>query len=751
MASKEERYAEAYRRDILPADIKSRYEEAVRRGLMHNPELKAKLDGVDLPDLQELPPEHQDAATLAMKESARAILTGAANLADVIPAVGDSFVSAASWAAHQFGIGDGTYTPATRFKDLLPEEAKPQTSEGKLAAEIIPYLVGPEAKAADAAGAARKLMDIGEKVMGGAMRRTAEKGIESGIQSVPGSIAQSDVTGDNPLGIVAENALFGGILHAGGKLLGAGVKAVTGAKEGAALDLIKLAADEGVHPSVMKDLPELLQDAGKAAQKGEANIDLAYSVQPSEKILSAADELGVKDLLLPSHYSQNSAYQAIEQGLKSIPGSALDAHERKAIEELAKKTDELITEYGGTIDKSELSDRFKSLQREQIQALEEKSNDLFHEIDKVIPGDKLVATNNIMEHLQDKAKMLGGTEFLSSAEQNVLKQMNPETMPTYARLTMVRQQIGDAISKKQGPFKDIPTGELKQLYGKLSEDQNFTAGYYGVGDKYKLANDLVFQRKALEKDLVNLLGKDLSSAITTKTGQGVKGLMHGNYKAFDQVLAKVPDGMRQELVLTALNDAFTQGSRMEKMLNIPGFVDWYQGLLRNPEAMKRITANIPKEASDRLKNIYEVANGIRKAKSNEISTGRINTLIEQFDRDGGKLAKIFGVGAKVAATGAAGVAAGPVASAVTSTAISLLSRPKDKLTVLADKLLASQEFKGLTKRMASGGADTAAQRDRLNTLISRSEVYQKWKAALSLKEQQAITRAGIVNWLLGDE
>ena len=86
-----------------------------------------------------------------------------------------------------------------------------------------------------------------------------------------------------------------------------------------------------------------------------------------------------------------------------------------------------------------------------------------------------------------------------------------------------------------------------------------------------------------------------------------------------------------------------------------------------------------------------------------------------------------------------------------STAISLLTRPKDKLSVLADRLLASQEFKGLTKQIAAGNAETPIQRDRLQKLIARSDVYKKWFDALSPKEQQAILRIGLVNWLSGTE
>lgn len=749
MASKDELYAEAYRRGILPDDKKALYLEAVRRGLMQNPELKAQLEGIDLPDISLPSQPREGAAETAAKESARALLTGAASLADVIPSTGDSVVSAAAWAAGKLGIGDGTYTPAARFKEMLPDEAKPKTEAGKAIAEIIPYMVGPEAKAADAPVLARKLMGLGEKLVKPLTERLATTAAQSSV----GSQSQSDVTGESSAGLMVENAFMGELFHHAGRLLGAGYKAITGAPAEAEREVMAQAAEKGVHPATLKDLPEMLQDVGEAAKSGseKAGHELAYAVNPSKSVLNAAEKLGIQDLLLPSHYSTNPAYQAIEQGLKSVPGSALDAHERRSIEQLALKTDELINEYGGTIDKAELSDRFKGRQLDQVRALEEKSNDLFHQVEKAIPRNQLVSTKNIMDHLREKSETFGGDEYLSQPEQNVMRQMNEESLPTYARLNAVRQQIGDALSKKQGPFKDVPTGELKQLYGKLSDDQQFTANYYGVGGEYSLANDLVFQRKTIERDLVNLLGKDLSGAITDKAGRGVRSLMNGNYKSFDQVLSHVPVDMRQELVLTALNDAFTQGSRKEKVLNIPGFVDWYQGLMRNPEAMKRITENIPRQASERLRNVYEVANGIRQAKSKEITTGRIQSLLDKFDKDDGALAKLFGAGGKTAAAGVAGAVGGAPGAAVASTAISLLTRPKDKLSVLADRLLASQEFKGLTKQIAAGNAETPIQRDRLQKLIARSDVYKKWFDALSPKEQQAILRIGLVNWLSGTE
>ncbi len=71
------------------------------------------------------------------------------------------------------------------------------------------------------------------------------------------------------------------------------------------------------------------------------------------------------------------------------------------------------------------------------------------------------------------------------------------------------------------------------------------------------------------------------------------------------------------------------------------------------------------------------------------------------------------------------------------------------MTVLADRLLASQEFKSLTQQIASGNAETAAKRARLEKLIARSEIFDKWYKALTIEQQKQIGRAGFINWLSG--
>lgn len=74
-----------------------------------------------------------------VKEAGKSVAQAGVNTANIIPEIGDSIVSAAAWAGEKIGLGDGTYTPAMRFS--LPEDMRPETTGGKIASEVIPYLV----------------------------------------------------------------------------------------------------------------------------------------------------------------------------------------------------------------------------------------------------------------------------------------------------------------------------------------------------------------------------------------------------------------------------------------------------------------------------------------------------------------------------------------------------------------------------------------------------------------------------------
>ncbi len=73
--------------------------------------------------------------------------------------------------------------------------------------------------------------------------------------------------------------------------------------------------------------------------------------------------------------------------------------------------------------------------------------------------------------------------------------------------------------------------------------------------------NLVTERKALEDKSIQMFGKSLSDAFMPKMGLAMKKLTTGDYKKFNELLDSVPEGRKQEVVVSALNDVFTMGSR----------------------------------------------------------------------------------------------------------------------------------------------------------------------------------------------
>lgn len=471
---------------------------------------------------------------------------------------------------------------------------------------------------------------------------------------------------------------------------------------------------------------------------------LASEVQPDETILQAADRLGVRDMLIPSQYSRSQAYREIEQGIASIPGSQLNAQQKAATQALAQSADDLIQAFNGSVDKAQFSEAFKANALRTIQGLDDQSSAIYDSLRQAIPQNTAVSANNTLDYLGQQAADMGGEKYLSARMRRLMRDLADE--PTYGRLDYLRREIGQGM-RGTGAFKDAEQGQLKKLYSLLLDDQSAAAEALGQGGAFNAARALVAQRKAIEDDMVALLGKDLSGAVTSKVGGAIRNLSKGDYKQFDQIMERIPPDMRQQAILTSLNDAFTAGSRAEKQLSAPGFVDWYEGLLRNEGARNRIEANIPQDARRVLKDIYQVARGMREASRERITTGRINSLTQEFAQPGGMLAKLWEGGRAAAAAEGVSSSLGVPGVGAASVIASRLSRPQTPLTQAADQLLSSPQFKDAVNKVVqeSGnftGAVPAAERALVST-----PAYKAWIQNVAPEVRNQIGNTGFLMWL----
>ena len=203
---------------------------------------------------------------------------------------------------------------------------------------------------------------------------------------------------------------------------------------------------------------------------------------------------------------------------------------------------------------------------------------------------------------------------------------------TYHAVDKIRKEVGNTIGKKSMKYADEDTGALKRIYAKLTDDQEVVANEFGMGDAWKGAKKLVTTRKELEDKSINMFGKNLSEAFMPKMGQAVKKLTTGDYKKFNELMDSVPADRKQEVIVSALNYAFTMGSRKEKQLNVAGYADWYNGLTKNQRLKKEIYNQLPEGLGKKLDAMGKVTNGIRNAQAAAPIGGQVMASSKVLDK-----------------------------------------------------------------------------------------------------------------------
>ncbi|EKR6695683.1 lytic transglycosylase domain-containing protein [Salmonella enterica] len=207
----------------------------------------------------------------AAAETGRGLLQAGVNLANIPASMADAIASAGAWAGQKLGIGDGTYQPAPRVttqgleKDFGLQQGAltPQTTEGKIFSEALPYLtpVGAERIAAQAPS-------IAGRVAQGASRLLAENAV--------GSLAANSER-DNPEALATDlgtGVALGGAINKLGRAAGAAYRGIRGTIAPEAQQAIQFANAAGV-PLHTTDVLQPNSRVGRMAQTTAENIPFA--------------------------------------------------------------------------------------------------------------------------------------------------------------------------------------------------------------------------------------------------------------------------------------------------------------------------------------------------------------------------------------------------------------------------------------------------------------------------------------------
>lgn len=207
----------------------------------------------------------------AAAETGRGLLQAGVNLANIPASMADAVASAGAWAGQKLGIGDGTYQSAPRVTTQGLEQdfglqqgaLTPQTTEGKIFSEVLPYLtpVGAERIAAQAPS-------IAGRVAQGASRLLAENAV--------GSLAANSER-DNPEALATDlgtGVALGGAINQLGRAAGAAYRGIRGTIAPEAQQAIQFAnsADVPLHTT---DVLQPNSRVGRMAQTTAENIPFA--------------------------------------------------------------------------------------------------------------------------------------------------------------------------------------------------------------------------------------------------------------------------------------------------------------------------------------------------------------------------------------------------------------------------------------------------------------------------------------------
>lgn len=540
-------------------------------------------------------------------------------------------------------------------------------------------------------------------IRGAALAGAGTQAVIEGTQAAAG--------GDFDVGPVAAAGALGAAIPA----VARGVSAVRGSQPAAGprieptMGSVADAATPSVQPTAMS-ADDLAATARSAALGGigskRATQDLAQQVAPDAETLAAAQRLGISEHLQPDHITTNQAFRQLAQLIKSQTGSEAAISQRQGLEKVAERASAVIDEIGGTPDLSSLSAGVRQRMMAAQGQADEMSEQLYRQLEHAIPKTAPAKAGNVLAFVEQRAQQLGGAQYLSALERNVMSRLKPESgQPTYALLDDVRKTVG-AAARGRGVFKDEDTGLAKKLYGLLTDDQGAVAAQFGQQETFNAARQMIVVRKGIEDDLAGLFGKQLDGSMIPLLTGAVKKLGSGDSSGLAKLMRLVPDDMRQNVAASGLHSFFQRTARGGEM-DFAGFARWHDGVQRNQQAYAALMSNLPKEVAQQLADIAKVSRGVAMSKGEFIATGKaINPKV--LDAADGLMGRVYDEVRRRGVAGMAAEALGSIGGApgLASALVSATTRNKPSIMKQADKLIASPEFLAAVR---DGGAVQAGR------------------------------------------
>ena len=545
-------------------------------------------------------------------------------------------------------------------------------------------------------------------------RAIAEAGIQSGIEA-----GQRQLGGEFNI----EEPLYSGAFSAGADL----VTLYNQARR--ARQVQQSASKAGVSEDVGQVAGQVSRTVSTQAPAAQQAESLAAIVRSDPNVVSAAEQLGLQEVLPMRVYSRNPQYVQVEQALANIPGSALAEGEKNAMLAVSQKADDFIAQFGGTRDLAALNEQVVNNFNSTLDDLRSQSDVIYDSLRGVIPPRTRVEPRNARAYLVNRARDLGGVGKLDSLERRILAEVRGNQRMTYARLDQLRQEVGEryGAALRGNAFGDTTTFGLKGLYNALTDAQGSaieTISSPAIKAEWDAGKALVQQRKQLEESATKLLGQEFARPLAPRIRGAINGLLDGSVTNFNAIINGIPEQYRSAAVVSAMDEIFTRGARNQTQLNMGGFSSWWEKLSRSPTSKAALMQQMPEGAEQFLSNLAIISKQYSSAIASVPKTGVVKAMGD-FGSDNGMLAKLLPM---------IPVAGGRISG--------IFSYSGPDTVKAASDLMASPDFRRIVVRGAQGQNTQQAE-----SALRASPVFKAWTETLPTNIRDRVLTVGLTDYL----
>lgn len=540
----------------------------------------------------------------------------------------------------------------------------------------------------------------------GLMERIPQAALGAVLGGATGGAAQKFLGGAVPAAAMPE----GGV---GGVAPEVPPIAPTGGGAAAAPAAAPATSAAAMAPEAAAELGTLVREAtaGATAKAKAAQTKIAEMAQVNPEAQAAAERLGIE---VPADvFSDNPQVRAAVGLTRSLAGSEAEAAWRNAVSAAVDQADNVMREFDaqfveGAVAPGVVSQRVKDSLTNTRQTLNDEASAIYKQVDAAIPKQTPVQMDNLFRELTAIAGEVGESGLTAQEKRLMGLIQSGEAAGgdiTYGRLIREKSLIGKALKREESPYGSLDEATLKRLYAALASDQMDNVGRIGgeeLRSQLRGANLIYAKERALGDRIINAFGRDLEGGIASKMRSAITSAAKGDTGEFARLMKAVPNDLRKEVVATAITAAARSARGAERGgFGFSEFADLYPKLRANPPVYKQIVEALGKDASDTLRDLYQVSKRITEARANVLTTGKANqALVESLNAEG-LIARIMDSSAAKRAVGAAASVGGPVTGALMPDLMAAMTKGNPDVVRAAGKMFSSPEFQAMLTEVAT--------------------------------------------------